>query len=85
MACAHAEYRLHQESLWLAISLFDRFLSARITPNEMIRTIAITCLFIAAKRGWVLGGRGIGEPGRGRGRKGWLTHYTYQSTKCICG
>ncbi len=41
---------LHRETLYLAVSYFDRFMSVtRNIPKSRLQTIGITCLYIAAK------------------------------------
>lgn len=43
-------YRLHRESFYLAVDLYDRFLDSQYSiPKESLQKIGITCLFAAAK------------------------------------
>ncbi|EFN51503.1 hypothetical protein CHLNCDRAFT_18031, partial [Chlorella variabilis] len=44
------EFRLHNETLWLAISLLDRFLSAsKGVPRTQLQLVGVACMLIAAK------------------------------------
>lgn len=43
-------YRLHRETFYLAVNLYDRFLDSQCSiPKEALQKIGITCLFAAAK------------------------------------
>lgn len=43
-------YRLHRESFYLAVDLYDRFLDSQYSiPKESLQKIGVTCLFAAAK------------------------------------
>jgi len=43
------EYTLHAETLYLAVSYIDRFLSYRKVDRSYLQLLGTTCLFIAAK------------------------------------
>ncbi|KAH7815677.1 putative G2/mitotic-specific cyclin-2 [Monocercomonoides exilis] len=43
------EYSLELETLFLSVSLVDRFLSRRMVSQEKIRLVAVTCFYIACK------------------------------------
>ncbi len=44
------EYRLHRETYYLAIDLFDRFMDMRTNvKKEQLQLLGVSCLFIAAK------------------------------------
>ena len=43
------DFRLVTETLYLAISYMDRFLSVRAIDREELQLLGITCLYIAAK------------------------------------
>lgn len=45
----HKRYKLRPESLYLAISLLDRYLECRITPRRQLQLVGVTALLIAAK------------------------------------
>lgn len=45
----HARFRLLPETLFLALNLLDRFLSARVVSLVKLQLVGITCLFIASK------------------------------------
>jgi len=43
------EYRLHSETLHLAVNLIDRFLSCEPIPKTKVQLVGIACMMIAAK------------------------------------
>jgi len=44
------EYRLHRETYFLSVDMYDRFMEARTgVQKEQLQLIGITCLFIASK------------------------------------
>ena len=45
----HNKFRLLPETLFLAINIADRFLSARVVSLSKLQLVGLTCLFIAAK------------------------------------
>lgn len=45
----HNKFRLLPETLFLAVNIIDRFLSARPVATVKFQLVGITCLFIAAK------------------------------------
>jgi len=45
----HKKYKLHQETLFLAIGLVDRFLEKRSTAKRNLQLVGVTALLIAAK------------------------------------
>jgi G2/mitotic-specific cyclin 1/2 len=45
----HVRFRLLPETLFLAVNIIDRFLSARVVSLAKLQLVGITCLFIAAK------------------------------------
>src|SRR5215471_5676703 len=45
----HAKFRLLPETLFLAINLIDRFLSACVVSLAKLQLVGITCMFVAAK------------------------------------
>lgn len=45
----HVRFRLMPETLFLAINIIDRFLSARVVSLAKLQLVGITCLFIASK------------------------------------
>jgi hypothetical protein len=45
----HHKFRLLPETLFLAVNLVDRFLSARVVSLAKLQLVGLTCLFIAAK------------------------------------
>uniref|UniRef100_A0A3B1IE92 Cyclin-I n=1 Tax=Astyanax mexicanus TaxID=7994 RepID=A0A3B1IE92_ASTMX len=49
LADVHHQLKLYPETLCLAISMLDRFLSAIKARPKYLRCIAITCFFLAAK------------------------------------
>lgn len=49
LATVMVEYRLQEETLHLAVSHLDRFLSVMSVRREKLQLVATTCLFIAAK------------------------------------
>ncbi|KAI9459180.1 cyclin-like protein [Lactarius psammicola] len=45
----HMRFRLLPETLYLAINIIDRFLSARVVSLAKLQLVGITCMFLAAK------------------------------------
>ncbi|KAJ6486899.1 g2/mitotic-specific cyclin cdc13 [Mycena sanguinolenta] len=45
----HVRFRLLPETLFLAINIIDRFLSARVVSLAKLQLVGVTCMFIAAK------------------------------------
>ncbi|VDC07482.1 unnamed protein product [Peniophora sp. CBMAI 1063] len=45
----HMRFRLLPETLFLAVNIIDRFLSARVVSLAKLQLVGITCMFIAAK------------------------------------
>ncbi|KAJ9127137.1 hypothetical protein QFC24_001374 [Naganishia onofrii] len=45
----HNKFRLLPETLFLAVNIADRFLSARVVSLSKLQLVGLTCLFIAAK------------------------------------
>jgi len=45
----HMRYHLLPETLWIAVNLVDRFLSARIVSLAKLQLVGVTAMFIAAK------------------------------------
>lgn len=45
----HVRFRLMPETLFLAVGIIDRFLSARIVSLVKLQLVGITCLFVASK------------------------------------
>ncbi|ANB12062.1 B-type cyclin CLB2 [Sugiyamaella lignohabitans] len=45
----HTRFRLLPETLFLAVNIFDRYMSSVDVPGDEIQTIGITSMFIAAK------------------------------------
>ncbi|TFK20644.1 A/B/D/E cyclin [Coprinopsis marcescibilis] len=45
----HVRFRLLPETLFLAVNIIDRFLSARVVSLAKLQLVGITCLFIASK------------------------------------
>lgn len=45
----HTRYHLLPETLWIAVNLVDRFLSARIVSLAKLQLVGVTAMFIAAK------------------------------------
>mmetsp|Transcript_32361 Transcript_32361/g.58774 ORF Transcript_32361/g.58774 Transcript_32361/m.58774 type:complete len:472 (-) Transcript_32361:146-1561(-) len=45
----HKRYKLRPESLFLAISIVDRFLEVRVTARRYLQLVGVTALLIAAK------------------------------------
>jgi hypothetical protein len=44
------EYKLHRETYYLAMDMFDRFMDARNNVRkEQLQLLGVTCLFIASK------------------------------------
>lgn len=46
----HYKYRLHAETLFLAINIVDRFLSRRCVPRARLQLVGVTAMWIACKR-----------------------------------
>ena len=48
-------FRLLPDTLFLAVNIIDRFLSARVVSLAKLQLVGITCMFVAAKvRAWTL-------------------------------
>lgn len=45
----HMRYHMLPETLWIAVNLVDRFLSARIVSLAKLQLVGVTAMFIAAK------------------------------------
>lgn len=45
----HTRYHMLPETLWIAVNLVDRFLSARIVSLTKLQLVGVTAIFIAAK------------------------------------
>ncbi|KAH8924082.1 A/B/D/E cyclin [Atractiella rhizophila] len=45
----HMRYHMLPETLWIAINIFDRFLSKRIVNVHKVQLVGVTSMFIAAK------------------------------------
>ncbi|RMD41125.1 hypothetical protein DV735_g3978, partial [Chaetothyriales sp. CBS 134920] len=45
----HIRFRLLPETLFLAVNIIDRFLSAKIVPLDKLQLVGITAMFIASK------------------------------------
>lgn len=45
----HMKYRLRPETLFLAINLIDRYLSARTVMRKKLQLLGVVCMFIATK------------------------------------
>jgi cyclin B len=45
----HRKFKLKQETLFLAINILDRFLSARGVSKDKLQLVASTCIFVASK------------------------------------
>ncbi|KAF8273709.1 cyclin-like protein [Lactarius quietus] len=45
----HMRFRLLPETLYLAVNIIDRFLSARVVSLAKLQLVGITCMFLAAK------------------------------------
>ena len=44
------EYKLHRETYYLAMTMYDRFMDARTNVRkEQLQLLGVTCLFIASK------------------------------------
>ena len=44
------EYKLHRETYYLAVDMYDRFMDAQTgIAKEQLQLIGVTCLFISAK------------------------------------
>jgi hypothetical protein len=45
----HVRFRLLPETLFLAVNIVDRFLSARVVSLAKLQLVGVTCMFIASK------------------------------------
>ena len=45
----HMKFKLHQETLYLAVNLVDRFLAKKEVPRKNLQLVGVTSLMIAAK------------------------------------
>jgi hypothetical protein len=45
----HQRFRLLPETLFLAVNIIDRFLSARVVSLAKLQLVGVACMFIAAK------------------------------------
>ena len=45
----HTRFRLLPETLFLAVNIIDRFLSAKVVPLDKLQLVGITAMFIASK------------------------------------
>ena len=45
----HTRFRLLPETLFLAVNIVDRFLSAKVVPLDKLQLVGITAMFIASK------------------------------------
>lgn len=45
----HARFRFIPETLFLAVNILDRFLSARVVSVNKLQLVGVACLFVAAK------------------------------------
>jgi cyclin B len=45
----HKKYKLHAETLFLAVSLIDRYLDLQVTAQRHLQLVGVTALLIAAK------------------------------------
>ena len=45
----HMRFRLLPETLFLAVNIIDRFLSARVVSLAKLQLVGVTCMFMAAK------------------------------------
>lgn len=43
------EYKLVSDTLFLAISYIDRFLSLQIVPRQQLQLVGVSCMLLAAK------------------------------------
>ena len=43
------EFKLVPETLFLAVSFLDRFLSVEVTTRNSLQLVGITCVLVAAK------------------------------------
>ena len=44
------EYRLHRETYYLAVDMYDRFMDTQINvQKEQLQLVGVTCLFMASK------------------------------------
>ena len=49
LVTVHGKFRMHQETLYLAVNLVDRYMSKRIVNRRQLQLIGVTAIFIAAK------------------------------------
>ena len=47
--CAWQEYKLVADTLFLAVSYLDRYLSLKNVPRARLQLVGITCMLLAAK------------------------------------
>lgn len=45
----HLRYHMLPETLWIAVNIVDRFLSARVVSLIKLQLVGVTAMFIAAK------------------------------------
>lgn len=45
----HMKYKLRHETLFLAVSLIDRYLAALPVPRACLQLVGVVCMFVAAK------------------------------------
>lgn len=45
----HGKFRMHQETLYLAVNLADRYMAKRIVNKKQLQLVGVTAIFIAAK------------------------------------
>jgi len=45
----HRKFKLKQETLFLAVNILDRFLSARGVAKDKLQLVGATCIFVASK------------------------------------
>lgn len=43
------EYKLVSDTLFLAISYIDRFLSLQVVPRQQLQLVGVSCMLLAAK------------------------------------
>jgi len=49
MVEVHRKFKLKQETLFLAVNILDRFLSARGVSKDKLQLVGATCIFVASK------------------------------------
>eukprot|EP00656_Telonema_subtile_P035746 TRINITY_DN39704_c0_g1_i1.p1 TRINITY_DN39704_c0_g1~~TRINITY_DN39704_c0_g1_i1.p1 ORF type:complete len:386 (-),score=117.13 TRINITY_DN39704_c0_g1_i1:167-1324(-) len=49
MVEVHRKFKLKQETLFLAVNILDRFLSARGVAKDKLQLVGATCIFVASK------------------------------------